>query len=114
MKFVRADSIEYLRNTDETFDFVFLDSSHLARLVYQEIPLALRVLEDGGSVLLHDYFPGNRPLWSDGELVPGPYLAIKRLRAEGAELDVLPLGALPWPTKLGSDVTSLGLLTGRQ
>jgi hypothetical protein len=43
-------------------------------------------------------------------VVPGPFQAIERLRAEGAPLKVLPLGALPWPTKLGSNMTSLALL----
>jgi hypothetical protein len=97
VRFVCDDSVSFLENSAERFDFIFLDGSHAARLVYQEIPLALSVLSDGGSILLHDYFPENRPLWSDGEVVPGPCLAVRRLHSEDAEIDVMPLGALPCP-----------------
>ena len=97
VRFVCDDSVSFLENSAERFDFIFLDGSHAARLVYQEIPLALSVLSDGGSILLHDYFPENRPLWSDGEVVPGPCLAVRRLRSEDAKIDVMPPGALPCP-----------------
>jgi len=61
-------------------------------------------------ILLHDYFPEMKPLWSDGSVFPGPFLAVNRLVKEGADLVALPLGSLPWPTKLQSNVTSLALL----
>jgi predicted O-methyltransferase YrrM len=111
VKFVVADSISYLDVAAERFDFIFLDGDHLASTVYQELPRALNRLSPEGVVLLHDLFPNHRPLWSDGSVVPGPLLAVRRLQAEAAPLDVRPLGSLPWPTKLGSNVTSLALLT---
>jgi hypothetical protein len=43
-------------------------------------------------------------------VIGGPFLAIERFKEEGAPLTVLPLGELPWPTKLGSNTTSLALL----
>jgi hypothetical protein len=53
-----------------------------------------------------------QPLWSNGSVIPGPFLATERLKAEEAKVVVLPLGELPWPTKLRSSATSLALLLG--
>lgn len=110
VRFFAQDSIDFLRQCTEKYDFIFLDGLHAATRVYQEVPAALRLLNPGGYILLHDYFPQLEPLWKGGTMVPGPFLAIRRLQDEGAPLRVLPFGALPWPTKLGSNVTSLALL----
>lgn len=110
VEFATARSVDFLDDCAQRFDLVFLDGDHSAATVYQEVPRALRVLAPGGLLLLHDYFPGNRPLWPDGKVMPGPWLAVERLRGEGAPLQVIPLGELPWPTKLGSRVTSLALV----
>lgn len=106
-------SLDYLAECDQRFDLVFLDGFHTATHVLKEIPAALAKLAHGGYVLLHDYYPNQRPLWADGHIERGPFLAVERLRNAGAALDVLPFGALPWPTKVGSNVTSLALLGGR-
>jgi predicted O-methyltransferase YrrM len=111
--FKAQSSLDYLADCPQRFDLVFLDGFHTASHVLQEIPAALAKLAQGGYVLLHDYFPNERPLWSDGHVERGPYLAAEKLRRSGAAIEVLPLGALPWPTKLGSNVTSLALLGGR-
>ena len=110
VNFITRDSYDFLVSCEDRFDFIFLDGDHAAGTVYQEVPAALKLLKPGGIILLHDYFPGLDPLWSNGSLIPGPFLAIERLRSEGARLHVLPLGELPWQTKLGSHVTSLALL----
>lgn len=110
VEFTSAMSLDYLSGRNEEFDFIFLDGSHSADVVYREIPLALKALRPGGHVLLHDYFPSLKPLWSNGKVIPGPCLAFERLRRERAELTAVPLGALPWATKLDSNVTSLALL----
>jgi predicted O-methyltransferase YrrM len=110
VNFVADSSLNYITNSKQKFDFIFLDGSHVASTVYQEIPMALKLLNNNGVILLHDYFPGMKPLWSDGSVIPGPYLATERLSKEGTNLIVLPLGKLPWPTKLASNVTSLALL----
>jgi hypothetical protein len=78
--------------------------------VAAEIPLAVPRLNPGGFILLHDFFPGLRPLWPDGKVIDGPQLAVQQLQRAGWPLDVLPLGDLPWPTKLGTSKTSLALL----
>jgi predicted O-methyltransferase YrrM len=110
VEFVTQPSPDYLNSSVRGADFVFLDGDHTAHTVYREIPAALKLLSKGGLVLLHDYFPEAKPLWRDGAMIPGPFLATERLRAECAQLEVVPLGRLPWPTKLGSNVTSLALL----
>jgi predicted O-methyltransferase YrrM len=108
--FVTNSSLTYLDECDESFDLIFLDGDHSAAMVYQEVPRALRRLRESGLLLLHDFFPKNRPLWSDRAVVPGPLLAVKRLVREQANVSVIPLGSLPWPTKLHSNVTSLAVL----
>jgi predicted O-methyltransferase YrrM len=110
ISFVTCGSLDYLATCDERYDFIFLDGDHAATTVYNEVPNALRVLRSGGVVLLHDYFPELQPLWSNQSVIHGPWLATERLRSEGAQFEVLPLGELPWPTKLGSHRTSLALL----
>jgi predicted O-methyltransferase YrrM len=110
VEFVTDTSTHYFSKCQEKFDFIFLDGDHAAPTVYQEIPAALKRLSQDGVILLHDYFPGLQPLWSDGSAIPGPFLAVQRLVQEGANLEVVPLGQLPWPTKLQSNVTSLALL----
>lgn len=110
VEFRTEASLRFLGTCKRKFDFIFLDGDHSAQTVYQEIPAALELLRPGGVILLHDYFPDLRPLWSNGTVIPGPFLATERLRQEGAKLVVVPLGGLPWPTKLASNVTSLALL----
>jgi SAM-dependent methyltransferase len=112
VRFITGRSLDYLANCPQTFDFIFLDGDHAAKTVYQEIPAALRLLNPGGVILLHDYFPNLRPLWSNGAVIHGPWLATERLRSEGAAIRVLPFGELPWPTKLNSRVSSLALVVG--
>ena len=110
--FVKDISMNYLKKTPNTFDFIFLDGDHTPSTVYQEIPLALDKLNKGGIILLHDYFPNGKPLWSNNYVVEGPYLAAKRLISE-IDIDILPLGSLPWKTKLESNITSLALCCKR-
>jgi len=110
VRFVASDSLQYLRDTKDTYDFVFLDGNHRASHVYCEIPLVLDRLAPGGVVLLHDYCPDGRILWSQEPVIIGPYEAVKRHQREGKKLVPLPFGALPWETKYGSRVTSLAML----
>jgi predicted O-methyltransferase YrrM len=110
VNFVKSRSTDFMRACSERFDLIFLDGAHEAEVVYQEIPLALALLRPSGFILLHDFFPNLKPLWSDGKVIPGPWLAIERLKREGASLRVEPFGTLPWETKLESNMTSLALL----
>jgi len=111
VRFVAQPSLAFLSARGEPFDLIFLDGDHSAATVYREVPAALRRLRPGGLVLLHDYFPNGEPLWQGEPAIAGPWLGVDRLRREGAKLEVLPLGDLPWPTKLGANVTSLALVS---
>jgi predicted O-methyltransferase YrrM len=108
--FTTESSTDFLKRAADKFDLIFLDGDHVSATVYQEIQLSLERLNPGGLILLHDYFPKNRPLWNNGALEAGPYLAVKRIISEGAGLRVIPFGKLPWPTKLGSHITSLAVV----
>jgi len=111
IKFVTDDSKHFFATTKETFDFIFLDGDHAAETAYEDIVGSLDVINNNGLIVLHDYFPGGRPLWSDGSGLGGPFTAAEKVRATGVAIRVIPLGSLPWPTKLGSHVTSLALIT---
>jgi len=96
VEFVQADSVDHLRRCREKYDLIFLDGDHRAPAVYREIPAALKLLNPGGVILLHDYHPGHRPLPVDANFYPGPSLAVEKLRREGANITALPLGTPPW------------------
>ncbi|MDP9179227.1 MAG: class I SAM-dependent methyltransferase [Gemmatimonadota bacterium] len=108
--FVMQPSLEYFSICTRRYDFIFLDGHHASETLYRELPAALRLLNEGGVVLLHDYFPGLRPLWPDGVVIRGPWLATTRLQSEGGTFRILPIGELPWPTKQGTMITSLAMI----
>jgi len=112
VNFVKAASLDYFQRCTERFDFIFLDGDHTGKTVYREIPAALGLLNSGGAILLHDYFPEAKALWAGRAPIRGPWLATERLRSEGVGIRALPFGELPWPTKEGSRVSSLALLVG--
>ncbi len=108
--FVQSDAVTYMEQTSERFDLIFLDGDHEPHSVYREVSAALKILNPGGLILLHDYYPDARPLWPDGNIIGGPFRALNRVSRETPDINVLPLGELPWPTKQGSRVTSLALI----
>ena len=110
VEFRVARSLDLLAQPGEPFDLIFLDGDHRYETVVAEIPAGIGRLRSGGLLLLHDYFPGLRPLWPDGKVIDGPARAVRRLRRAGWPLSARPLGELPWPTKQGSRWTSLALL----
>jgi predicted O-methyltransferase YrrM len=110
VKFVTESSFRYLEKCQKKYDFIFIDGNHSASNAYQDIIFSLKLLNKNGIILLHDYFPNEKPLWFDGSIIYGPYRATKRIIEEGSDLIVLPLGSLPWETKLESNITSLALL----
>jgi predicted O-methyltransferase YrrM len=104
----------FLRGNAERFDFVFIDGSHRASDVYADVAGALAAINANGVIVLHDFYPGSRPLWSGEPAIPGPYLGVVRAIEECPDLGVVPLRQLPWPTKHGASATSLAVLTGRR
>jgi len=110
IQFVARPALDFMAETDEKFDLVFLDGDHSAQAVYREMSAALPLLSTNGLILLHDYYPNGRPLFPDKGVITGPYQALRRITAENPEICVLPLGDLPWPTKQGVHTTSLALV----
>ena len=111
VEFSIARSTDYLRGRETEFDFILLDHAPAADIAYRDIALAIRALRPGGQLLIHSYFPGKKPLRAGERVNSDSYLAVRRLRRQGAHLVALPLGALPWPTQPGgSNLTSLALL----
>jgi predicted O-methyltransferase YrrM len=113
VRFEVAPAARFLAQTAERFDLVFLDGSHKAWAVYEEVALALRVLRPGGAILLHDYFAEARPITPDGRMIGGPFWAMQRIAAECPAIAVLPFGRLPWPARQGTPFTSLALVLRR-
>jgi predicted O-methyltransferase YrrM len=99
-----------MHETTGRFDFIFLDGDHAPHTVYTELAAALDILNCGGAVLLHDFYPGGEALFPDGKVISGPFRALARVRRECPEITVQPLGNLPWKTKQGVNVTSLALV----
>lgn len=106
-----SSSSSYLTNAQEKFDLIFLDGDHSSRTVYEEVSMALNILNKDGVILLHDYYPAARPLFNDGNIIAGPFMALDRIMRENKNIKVLPLGNLPWETKQGLRATSLALIT---
>jgi predicted O-methyltransferase YrrM len=102
--------LDFMGTTKERFDFIFLDGDHRARAVYQEVGAALKILNPGGVILLHDFYPGAKALYPDKNTITGPFHALGRIHKENPQITTLPLGALPWPTKQGVNLTSLALV----
>ncbi len=88
VEFRVARSLELLRTGGEAYDLIFLDGDHRFKTVLAEIPAALARLKPGGLVLLHDFFPGLKPLWSDGKVIDGPQRAVDVLRQAGWPIEV--------------------------
>ena len=110
VEFRVGDGHQVLSETSERFNFIFLDGSHQAPIVYREISAAIRSLAPGGVVVMHDVFPYGRRLWPESRQITGPWQAVSRMVSENPALRLLPLGELPWPTKYGGHVTSLAVL----
>jgi predicted O-methyltransferase YrrM len=110
VNFFTEPGLNYLQHCEKAYDLIFLDGNHAATAVYQELALALKLLNPGGLVLLHDFFPNGKPIWPSQPPICGPYIAVKRAINENPYLKVIGLGELPWKTKLGSNSTSLALV----
>ena len=112
VEFVMGDSVNFLMNTEETYDLIFLDGNHDFDVVLGEVPLAMKKLNQGGIILLHDYFPDCQPLWpkSSDVVCTGPFMAIKYLQRNYTKIHVEPCGELPWEVKYeGEHATSLAV-----
>lgn len=110
LNFIKSDSVEFLRSSKDKFDFVFLDGSHEGRKIYDELNTLKNHVNPGSIVLIHDYFPGRKALWSNRKVIFGPVMACEKLFSEGKLRSVVPVGKLPVQTKWSSCMTSLALV----
>jgi predicted O-methyltransferase YrrM len=108
VRFVVAPALDLLA-AEKRFDLILLDGDHAADAVYREVPAALRCINPGGVIVLHDYFPDLKPIFRDPPL-PGPFLALSHLRKQHPSLAVQTFAPLPWPTKHGTHRTCLALV----
>lgn len=107
-------SAAFFRSNAERFDFIFIDGSPRASDVYADVAAALSCLNANGVIVLNDFYPDARPLWSGEPAIPGVFLGVVRAIEECPDLGVVPLRQLPWRTKDGGHTTSLAVLTGRR
>lgn len=101
---------EFLKKTDLNFDMIFLDGDHTAASVYSEVSGALRKLSPDGIVILNNYYPDGKALFTGEAAVYGPYLGMRRVMSEHKDVHVIPLGELPWPTRPDSAMTTLAVV----
>lgn len=112
VSFVNKPAMDALQG-EPRYDFIFLDGDHSPTAVYREISASLRIIGPNGLILLHDFYPGGKPLTPDGGAILGPSMAADRIGAETSDVVFLPLGNLPWVTKAGGNATSLALVARR-
>lgn len=58
----RMTSDEYFREHSETFDLVFVDGLHECGQAYRDVMNALKVLNRGGVIVMHDCHPESREM----------------------------------------------------
>jgi predicted O-methyltransferase YrrM len=112
VSFINRPALNALQGGPQ-YDFIFLDGDHSPTAVYREISASLGILNPNGVILLHDFYPGGKPLTPDGGAIRGPSMAADRISLEVDDVAFLPLGNLPWTTKAGGNATSLALVARR-
>jgi predicted O-methyltransferase YrrM len=105
-----AYSKDFMRSTNEKFDLIFLDGEHSSSMVYEEVSIAMSLLEKNGTILLHDYYPHGKQLFPNNIPIKGPFRAMERIHRENSAITVLPLGILPSPIKQDKNLTSLAIV----
>ena len=58
----KMTSDEYFSEHDEKFDIVFIDGNHECEQVYRDVQNALKALNDGGVIVMHDCHPQDREM----------------------------------------------------
>ena len=91
-------------NNNLKFDFIFIDGSHKKDYVKRDIINSFNCLEDGGQILLHDYFQDGLPKWEGRKAIMGIWEAVEELKAEGFKMKVNPI------TKIDNQKTTFCIL----
>ena len=103
VEFKKSDSLNFLKEETEKYDFIFLDGSHRADYVYKELALASQLLNPNGVILLHDYYENSNP-------IPGPHEAFKRANKENKLIGIYNFANLPWIKKSNGCDSSIAIL----
>lgn len=89
VEFVTADANDYLRSTDERFDFICIDSAKSEDDTYEQLPLVMDRLNPGGLVFMDDVFADGKPMPS-GYYEAAHWNVLTKYRDAGA-IKVLPI-----------------------
>lgn len=54
---IQIDSDSFFHTNEQTFDFIFVDGLHHAEQAYRDIENALKFINDGGVIMVHDCNP---------------------------------------------------------
>lgn len=112
VQFVIGDSTKTLPRLLRYFDLVFIDGSHKVDIVFQDIINSSALLNYGGMIVLHDYYPDLKPLWScRSKITAGPFKAVRKIRQKEPRIDAISLNDLPWVNWEPSHKTTLAVLT---
>lgn len=80
-------SDEFFAQNKETFDIIFIDGLHLEHQVTQDLINAAKVLNENGTIVLHDCLPHSEDftqVWHSGTV----YKSIIQLRCQSAHVEL--------------------------
>jgi len=96
---IRKTSDEFFKDNQDNFDIIFIDGLHYAEQVYRDIVNSLSILNDNGTIVVHDC----NPLSYSSQVVPKPrwprdwngnvWKGWLRLRCENKELEMFVVNA---------------------
>lgn len=110
VNFHSCGSDKFFETEDKQFDFIFIDGSHRAIHVYQDIIGALKHCRNNAIIVLHDYYVDGQHNFREKFPLPGVFLGVHALEKEIADLLVIPLAKLPVEVNNLKYQTSLVLL----
>lgn len=102
--FKNEESEKFL-SKNAKYDLIFVDGDHSKKGCIKDIILSKEKLNQNGVIILHDYFPDGEQIWEGKKPIVGPYEACLELGIEP-----IPLGELPWETKLDTKKTTLAII----
>lgn len=78
VRFITQDSVEYLKETEDLFDFISIDGWHEDFAVYAEIEWALQRLKPDGLIFLDDVQVSGYDVPPGHDTITGPWQALQR------------------------------------
>lgn len=93
----KITSDEYFEQFDDTFDIIFIDGLHHAEQAYRDILNSLKILNKGGTIIVHDCMPTNEKMQEvprkQVEWTGDVWKAFVRLRSERDDLKMFVIKA---------------------